>query len=348
MVGFHHQSLLIAALWPGGKGNVSYGANVGSNHTGKVADQEIRPGEGVFFGLGTNIKFPSNFEEAPYSLIASGVTTLPQRVRFPFSLIMSPTENISSLSSAINEILPAWILYESEYTYFRNENKFIARGAAYASELIYKPKMMLLRADNIKHLISARNLLVKLGEDYPRGATRHCTSKKVNVYTSDECDGLGKNFMTDNSRIKAIEGYSFFIRYYALQGLYDILSFTFSRDGNLDALNLVSLATTNSKWRVEMEIIKEEYPGKSIKDLMEAYISILQHLQKTIIKSKDKDAKRGRLIIDDYDEAHTSGAEDPVAIDMEKRYMNAMATVALFLPYIASEVNNCISSGKRE
>ena len=118
---------MIAAVWPGGKGNVSYGANVGSNHTGKLADQEIRPGEGVFFGLGTSIKFPANYEEAMYTIIASGVTTLPQRVRFPFSLIMTVTEIISGLSPAINEILPAWILYESVYTYFRNENKFISR-----------------------------------------------------------------------------------------------------------------------------------------------------------------------------------------------------------------------------
>jgi len=49
-VGFHHQALLIASVWPGGKGNVGYGANVGSNHTGKAPDQELWPGEGVFFG----------------------------------------------------------------------------------------------------------------------------------------------------------------------------------------------------------------------------------------------------------------------------------------------------------
>ncbi|MFP6667344.1 MAG: DUF4954 family protein, partial [Pirellulales bacterium] len=55
-VGFHHQALLIAVLWPEGKGNVGYGANVGSNHTSKAPDQECWPGEGAFFGLGTNIK----------------------------------------------------------------------------------------------------------------------------------------------------------------------------------------------------------------------------------------------------------------------------------------------------
>ncbi|MCL2025996.1 MAG: DUF4954 family protein [Leptospirales bacterium] len=37
--GYHHQSLLIASLWPSGRGNIGYGANVGSNHTGKAPDQ---------------------------------------------------------------------------------------------------------------------------------------------------------------------------------------------------------------------------------------------------------------------------------------------------------------------
>ncbi|MEO6094459.1 MAG: DUF4954 family protein, partial [Fibrobacteria bacterium] len=89
-VGFHHQSLLISALWPEGRGNIAYGANVGSNHTGKKPDQEIRPGEGNFFGLGCSIKFPANYEDSPYSLIATGVSTLPQRLAFPFSLITQP------------------------------------------------------------------------------------------------------------------------------------------------------------------------------------------------------------------------------------------------------------------
>ncbi|MBI3322433.1 MAG: DUF4954 family protein [Candidatus Omnitrophica bacterium] len=77
-VGFHHQSLLIAAFWPEGKGNVGYGANVGSNHTAKAPDQEIWPGEGTFFGLGVNIKFPSDLTGSPYTIIASGVASHPR------------------------------------------------------------------------------------------------------------------------------------------------------------------------------------------------------------------------------------------------------------------------------
>jgi hypothetical protein len=108
-VGFHHQALLIASIWTKGKGNVGYGANVGSNHTLKAPDQELFHGEGVFFGLGCNVKFPSNFVKAPYSVIATAVNTLPQLVAMPFALINTPAHVIPALSPAINEISPAYV-----------------------------------------------------------------------------------------------------------------------------------------------------------------------------------------------------------------------------------------------
>ena len=74
----HALSLLLLAIWFEGKGNIGYGANIGSNHTGRLPDQESIPGEGVFFGLGCSIKYPCNFHNAPYSIIASGVVTLPE------------------------------------------------------------------------------------------------------------------------------------------------------------------------------------------------------------------------------------------------------------------------------
>jgi len=83
----HHQSLLIGVLWPLGRGNVGYGSNVGSNHTGRIPDQESSVGEGTFWGLGCVIKFPVNLTCAPYSIVAAGVQLLPQRIIFTFSLI---------------------------------------------------------------------------------------------------------------------------------------------------------------------------------------------------------------------------------------------------------------------
>jgi hypothetical protein len=69
-IGIHHSSLVISCSWPCGRGNVAYGAKVGANHTGRVNDQECLSGEGVFYGLGVQIKFPFNTLGAPYSLFA--------------------------------------------------------------------------------------------------------------------------------------------------------------------------------------------------------------------------------------------------------------------------------------
>ena len=71
MTQMHHHSLLIAALWPDGCGNLGYGANVGSNHTGRMPDQEVMPGQGMFFGLGVNIKFPAHYRESPFQVFAA-------------------------------------------------------------------------------------------------------------------------------------------------------------------------------------------------------------------------------------------------------------------------------------
>lgn len=98
MCGWSHR----AALWFDGKGNIGYGANIGSNHTGRLPDQECIPGEGVFFGLGCNIKYPCNLHNAPYTIVASGTTLLPQRVDMPFSLINLPTKVHAGISPAMN------------------------------------------------------------------------------------------------------------------------------------------------------------------------------------------------------------------------------------------------------
>lgn len=134
-VGFHHQALLIGALWPEGRGNVGYGANVGSNHTGRKPDQELRPGEGTFFGLGCAIKFPADFSAAPYSLFATGVTTPPQKIAFPFSLIAPGGPHLAPpgtphAAAGRNEIIPAWMWSENAYALIRNAYKYADRNKA--------------------------------------------------------------------------------------------------------------------------------------------------------------------------------------------------------------------------
>jgi len=113
----HHQSLLISLIWPLGRGNVGYGANVGSNHTGRSADQEAWVGEGVFFGLSCVVKFPLDLTFSQYSIIAAGVDLLPQKIMFPFSLVAPHAdyvEEATGLPPQLDQLHPAWLLKVSE------------------------------------------------------------------------------------------------------------------------------------------------------------------------------------------------------------------------------------------
>eukprot|EP00605_Chrysophyceae_sp_TOSAG23-4_P001213 GSChrysophyteH1.ASY1.ANO1.1322.1 assembled CDS len=122
--GFHHASLLISALWPLGRGNLGYGAMLGSNHTGRVNDQEFFPGEGCFFGLGSSVKFPCNLLGSPYSLLATNTSLPPGLYKYPFSL-MAPSRD--QLGYAIR---PGWVLYNNPYMIERSMKKYASRRKA--------------------------------------------------------------------------------------------------------------------------------------------------------------------------------------------------------------------------
>lgn len=121
LVGFHHQSLLIACLWPEGRGNVGHGAALGSNHTGRRADQELWPGEGQFFGLCSQVRFPANFSESPWSLVSTGTVVPPGRMRLPFALVSSePGQNLPRAR-------PGWMWLHNAYALERAERKLASR-----------------------------------------------------------------------------------------------------------------------------------------------------------------------------------------------------------------------------
>ncbi|CAK9009847.1 Uncharacterized protein TP_0851, partial [Durusdinium trenchii] len=204
-VGFHHQSLLIASFWPAGRGNIGYGANVGSNHTGKAPDQELWHGEGVFYGLGSCVKFPSDFSRAPYTLVATGITTLAQRMTCPFSLISSPQAHhgVQVASPAYNEIHPGWVLSQNLYSVIRNEYKFRDRGAK--SKRVHI-EFEILRPSTVALLRVAR-------DDLARVHTRKA------VYTDRDFACIGKNIMTERSRAEAVSTYTRFILKFAAERL---------------------------------------------------------------------------------------------------------------------------------
>lgn len=297
-VGFHHQALLIGALWPLGKGNVAYGANVGSNHTAKAPDQEIYCGEGVFFGLGVNIKFPADFTHAPYSIIATGVCTLPQRVAFPFSLINTPSQIPDGISPAINELLPAWVLSDNLFLVKRNEAKFAQRNKAKREQ----PSFEVFRPEIIDMMVTAVAALTKVPQE-----CRYVFEK--------ELPGCGKNFVTAGNIKKAIETYTMFIEYYVLVAYMRVLSASVYKNDLSASHQLFSATSSDAVWEHARNIDMCKYlDTNSEVDNLKKLGELTTNMHTLIVRAKEKDDVRGRAIMNDYDTAHKKAEDDPFII----------------------------------
>lgn len=292
-VGFHHQAMLIAGIWPEGKGNVAYGANIGSNHTSKSPDQEIWCGEGMFFGLGTNIKFPSDFSKSPYSIIATGVDTLPQKLEFPFSLLNKPAVRVPGIPPSYNEIFPGWVLAQNIYSVRRNEGKYKKRNKARRTDFVFA----VFRPDVIDILIEARDNLKS-------------ARPAKEIYTNEDIPGIGKNYLSEESRRNGIEAYELYIEYYALTQLLNrITAMQAKVPGTLD--RIYDEKTDDSEWEhARSVLLREGYRDRSIRDNLLRLIDILNCISISTIRSKERDDDRGKKIIPDYSDVNTLAGDD--------------------------------------
>ncbi len=281
-VGMHHQSLLISALWPEGCGNVGYGANVGSNHTGRLPDQEIRPGQGMFFGLSTSIKFPTNFEESPWSLIATGVTTLPQRLKFPFSLIATSNQSTPHQLQYLNELQPGWIFIHNAFSLARNENKFSKRDKSRRN----KSTVSFMSKSTAQLVVAAWHRL-----NNPASLQLH--------YTEQDIEGLGKNYLTEPNRQHALSAYSKYLEQYALNKIVQKL------EEQPELLSsdkpIVKKIFNNDLMRDIARIVV--FPASTTL-LLKRYRKIESEWNSSIKDSVQKDFDRGVKIFDDYMDNH--------------------------------------------
>jgi hypothetical protein len=294
-VNLHHQALLIATLWPEGRGNISYGANVGANHTVKMPDQEFWPGEGAFLGLGVNIKFPANFSQAPYLVVASGVTTLPQKIQFPFSLVRSLPASYANVSPAYNEIIPAWLLTDNLYALKRNERKFKDRNKARRAAFdfrVFRPEIVDLMQSACRRLAGVRH--------------------RKEFYTDRDIDGLGKNLLLESHRVSAIEAYRYFIRYYALRRLKTEVAALLSECSDQAAGRLLTTPSDDLSWEHARLILYEELGLWNVAEALRQLPAMLENIARKVADARGRDDERGARIIDDYTEAHVPAARDPV------------------------------------
>lgn len=311
----HHQSLLIGILWPLGRGNVGYGANVGSNHTGRLPDQETIAGEGTFWGLSNVIKFPVDLTYAPYSIVAAGTTLPSQRVCLPFSLIVGQPSG--------NEIIPGWVLQSSPYTLVRSEKKFATRRKAkrhlhYTGWRIFRPETMAL-----------------------------CRWAKLALEANLDAQkvAIGANKLTDRARSVGIRAYTETIQRYALQGLLSyVLELTntcqFPMDINaLEAelrgsspQDLVVLDPLKATWPIhpwddvaadpwtfQKSLLIECFPVDGsltswLEESLNKLVALENDLARRILKCKKRDDDRGQQSIPGYAQAHVEAERDPVIL----------------------------------
>jgi NDP-sugar pyrophosphorylase family protein len=293
-VSCHHQALLIATVWPEGKGNVSYGANIGSNHTAKAPDQEFWPGEGAFLGLGVNVKFPADFRKAPYTVLACSVTTLPQRLEFPFSLVNLPSRHFPDISPAYNEIIPAWLLSENLYAVKRNEGKYRARNRARRQQFefeVFRPEIV----DLMRHACRRLEGVTRLQE----------------AYTDREIAGLGKNFLLESNRQRAIAAYRYFVRYYALLALKNHVQAVMREAREQSVCQVLDTPTLLPRWEHARHILVDELKITDMVGELRQLSGMLETIAQDVERSKAKDDERGAKIIDDYGDVHVEAAQDP-------------------------------------
>lgn len=338
----HHQSLLIGILWPLGRGNVGYGSNVGSNHTGRIPDQETSVGEGTFWGLGCVIKFPVDMTSAPYTIIAAGVQLPPQRIKLPFSLITDGP-------GGMNQLTPGWLLQYSPYTVARSEVKFANRRTAkrhdfYTGWKILRPGIMDL-------LLEARNALLNAGQQM-------AGESKKKVYKTDKSiPGLGANQLTEKGRQIGIAAYTDAIQRYALRGLLDRLVYLVKDgkkslslndalthvglegvSGGVDSGSIVPSNKSAVKWPVlpwneeshtnvgalwnhqhsvllhELSSILPDGEGNNavLSQLLRKCIALEEDHAKRVYKSKSRDDVRGQNTVPGYKDVHIADRKSVV------------------------------------
>ena len=298
-VRFHHQALLIAASWPAGKGNIGHGAKIGSNHTGRAPDQEFRGGEGAFFGLGTMIKFPFDCSGSPYSIFAAGVVCPPQKISFPFSLIKlsDSSENAGASNQRLvqgNEILPGWVLQHNAYALKRSEKKFRERDRTIRSRI----NPHILRPDIVDAMRDALQRLTVAG-----GQTS---------YTVRDLPGLGGNYLTEKSRLGAIDTYGNWIDYYALEGLrLQLLERSLSAAAP-EAAALLQAVSEEGSWEHQRQVLVERQLVCKIPVLLERLVRLAKEIAEGVERSRERDERRGQEIMTDYRQTHRPVSDDPV------------------------------------
>ena len=124
------------------------------------------------------------------------------------------------------------------------------------------------------------------------------------VYLEDDIDGIGKNFLREEVRIKAIDVYGRALKRYCLRVMLA------EQEGNLQIPGSGELAH---------DIARQLLPGIGFNQRMKLLLDIERQNAELVQSSKARDDERGARIIPGYISAHTTADHDPVVASAWER-----------------------------
>jgi hypothetical protein len=225
---------------------------------------------------------------------------------------------MNHIPSSYNELIPAWMLSDNIYAIIRNETKYKQRNKSRKNSI----DLNIFRPEIIDMMIIARNRLKNV-------------SVVKEIYTEHDIEGTGKNYVTENNRLKAIESYTFYIQLYALNELSHRIDRVLSEKNSIDNL-AVYKEDNNRQWSHALQILHDEkLNSMTLKDNMEKLLNYNELFLSSLFDSKDKDYIRSNKIIGNYAKYHKPTEEDPLIINMRDK----IQTEQLRIERIISQMN---------
>lgn len=129
-------------------------------------------------------------------------------------------------------------------------------------------------------------------------------------YTDKDIKGIGKNFMSEESRKSGIEAYEFYMKYYALLGVKKVVTKLLKEGKQSEAKEIRNFKCDCPRWQHELKILEAEVAEKCVKKNLQELAEMQEKIAKDVQISKEKDDKRGARTIQDYPEAHAPAKDD--------------------------------------
>ena len=140
--------------------------------------------------------------------------------------------------------------------------------------------------------------------------------EKSSLYTDREIEGLGKNFVTEESRKQGIEAYSFFIGYYVLSSLKDRVARILEKENREAVKTIYTDETGEAEWEYQKSLLHLEGLAKrSVGSNLEELLRMQEKIAESTAESKERDDIRGRRIQREYYDAHTEASQDPFVLE---------------------------------